>query len=59
MNAYKRRSAKRRLRGIVLNSKIYPQLNAPIYCYMNIFKDIIAIFIPTKVFSYYYKLKLR
>lgn len=59
MNAYKRRSAKRRLRGVILNSKIYSKLNAPIYCYINILKDIIAIFIPTRVFSYYYKLKLK
>ena len=59
MDAYKRRNARRRIRGVVLNSKIYPKLKAPIYCYINILKDIIAIFIPTKVFSYYYMLKLR
>lgn len=59
MDAYKRRSAKRRLRGIKLNLIIYSKLKAPIICYKNILKDIIAIFVPTKIFSYYYKSKLK
>lgn len=59
MNAYRRRSVKRRIRGIKLNLRIYSTLNAPIICYKNIIKDLIAIIIPTKIFSYYYKFKLK
>ena len=58
-NAYKRRSAKRRIRGIKLNLIIYSKLKAPINCYKNIIKDMIAIFIPTKIWSYYYRCKLK
>lgn len=58
-NAYKRRSSRRRLRGMYLNMKIYPRIKAPFYCYKKILKDFIAIFIPSKVFGYYYKLKLK
>lgn len=59
ISAYKRRGAKRRIRGIKLNIKIYSKLKAPIICYKNIIKDIICIFIPTRLFSIYYKKRLK
>ena len=58
IRAFKRRSAKRRMRGIRLNIEIYTKLNAPLYSYKNILKDIVAIFIPTKIFSFYYSKRL-
>lgn len=57
--AFKRRSSKRRIRGIYLNFKILTRLKAPLWSYKTIAKDFIAIFIPSGVFKYYYSLKLK
>lgn len=58
-DAFKRRSVKRRLRGIVLNFKIFKEANAPLKYYIKILRDIIAIFIPSAIFEVYYKRKLQ
>lgn len=57
--AFKRRSSKRRIRGIYLNLKILKRLKAPLWSYKTIVKDFIAIFIPSGFFKYYYTLKLK
>lgn len=59
IETFKRKNIKRRLRGIVLNFKIYWKLKAPIYAYKNIIKDIIAILTPRTIFIKYYRWKLN
>lgn len=58
IETFKRKNVKRRLRGIVLNFKIYCKLKAPICSYKNIIKDIVAIIMPRRVFIKYYRWKL-
>lgn len=58
-NTYKRKNIKRRLRGIVLLIKVFKRLRVPLYSYLYVFKDIIAIFIPKKVFIQYYRKRMK
>ena len=59
INAYKRKNTKRRLRGIVLAIKVRKRLKAPIYSYLFILKDVVAIFIPRKIFIKYYRYRMK
>lgn len=59
LDAIKRRGIKRRIRGVILNIIIFKRLKAPVYLYYKVLKDIIAMFIPTKVFNIYYKKKIQ
>ena len=57
-NAYKRRNIKRRLRGIKLRLIVSKRLRFSLKGNLMILKDIIAIFIPQKIFEVYYKRRL-
>lgn len=58
-NAYKRRNVKRRLRGIRLRWIVARRLKFSIKGYLLGLKDVIALFIPGKIFELYYKRKLK
>ena len=57
-NAYKRRNIKRRLRGIKLRLIVSKRLKFSLKGNLMILKDIIAIFIPQKIFEFYYRRRL-
>ena len=59
IQTYKRKNIRRRLRGFALRFKINKRLNANIYEYIFVMKDVIALIIPRKLFVKYYNFKIR
>ena len=59
ISTYKRKNIKRRLRGIILMAKVLKRLKAPIKYYLYIMKDVIAIFVPRKLFIKYYRYRME
>lgn len=57
-NAYKRRNIKRRLRGIKLRMIVSKRLQFSMKGRLLILKDVVALFIPQRIFEVYYKRKL-
>lgn len=57
-DAYKRKSIKRRIRGINLRFITNKMLNVPLHLYVHILKDVVAIVIPSFIFRKYYKWRL-
>lgn len=58
LKTYKRKSIRRRLRGLILRIKVHRRLKAKFYTYLYIIKDIVALFIPRRIFIRYYEFKI-
>lgn len=56
---YRRKNIKRRLRGLILRVHINRILNASLFSYIYIMKDVVALFIPKFLFTKYYEWRIK